>query len=283
MIPLLLCGLATATEPPQDDVAPAGADPASAAPAGADPASAAPAGAASAGAGAVEAAPAGAAAQPEGAGAEAALADRLLGPEAGIASPDPEVTELLPPVQSPWQTPLPFILGAVGLYALWWGQKRWQSQRRGLGSELRIVGRATLGGSAGLAVVEVRGREGLWRRLVVGTGDGAPRLVADLGEPVFGLLSPEPEVDEIDAGVGSMIAPNPEPNRDPAISPLDAPARAPFGRPSFPPFFDEDEPGATTLDTDARVLIEEVLGERRRKARADGAPTQRRGRFSTSA
>ncbi|HHO50132.1 MAG TPA: hypothetical protein ENK18_04480 [Deltaproteobacteria bacterium] len=58
-------------------------------------------------------------------------------------------------------------------------------------------------------------------------------------------------------------------------------------RPSFPPVFDEDEPGATTLDTDARVLIDEVLGERRRRAQGVEAPrpntTQRaRGRFSTS-
>ncbi|MBX2800666.1 MAG: hypothetical protein KTR31_23500 [Myxococcales bacterium] len=163
----------------------------------------------------------------------------------------------------------------------------WFTRRRLLGayhrvpdSEMRVVGRTVLAGTAGLSVVEVRGRDGTWRRLVVGTGDGPPRLVADLGEPEFGFLGPEQEEEE-------------EPSFDPAgavtaqddFEPLAVPRSLSMAMQRIRPRAEISPPPpirrrSTTpdLDRQARLLIDEVLGERQQPP-----PPPRRSRWSTFA
>lgn len=142
------------------------------------------------------------------------------------------------PLGNGW--PIGVLVVAAGL--LYLGRKKLlQRATTETGSELRIVGRTTLGPQAGLAVVEVRGRDGNWRRLVVGTGDGAPSLVADLGEPAFGFLGmADDELSQLDDGFPALGAP------EGLRATLDEGPR------SEPP----------ELDAHARRLIDEVLGER---------------------
>lgn len=160
---------------------------------------------------------------------------RLLGdePVEDAAIPAPES----PSLGNGWPIGLAVIAGCL----LWYGRRRLLSRATAqTGSELRIVGRTTLGTGAGLAVVEVRGRDGNWRRLVVGTGDGAPSLVADLGEPEFGFLG---------------LADDEATSMDDGFPPLGAPAdlQAAIAHTR------QDPP---ELDAHAKRLIDEVLGER---------------------
>ncbi len=127
--------------------------------------------------------------------------ERLLGEP--LAAEEPTADEATPS-SGALSLGIPLVVGGIGLVLLWLGRKSLLGRRAsGTGSELRIVGRAALGPSAGLVVLEVRGRSGTWRRLVVGTGDGPPRLVADLGEPEFGILGPVTEDDD-DAPEGPL-------------------------------------------------------------------------------
>ncbi len=197
------------------------------------------------------------------------LEERLLGDPAVQPPPD---AEPLPVVDTfSWW---PLLLAAAGAGLLWWTRRRLEAKQSGDGSsELRVVGRAELGGQSGVAVVEVRDRQGTWRRLVIGTGGGgAPQLVADLGEPQFGLLG------EDDDSTVEEVAP---------LTPPSAPSRSLGG--DLPRDFDRYDPlpspseaGLPPLPADprsGRALVHEVLGERRRKAK----PTRRSTSFQTFA
>lgn len=156
----------------------------------------------------------------------------------------------------PWW---PLVACGAGAIVLWWTRRKLAA---GLnpdpGSELRVVGRTQLGPQAGLAVVEVRDRNGTWRRLVIGTGDHSPQLVADLGEPQFGLLGEDEDstVEEVEvvAGRSRAGAPPDLPGDFDHYEPLPSPSEA--GLPPLPA-----DPGS------GRALVHEVLGERRRRTK----------------
>lgn len=118
------------------------------------------------------------------------LDERLLGPE-------PPVPEARAPATPDLASSWPLALGALGLGALWWGRGKLRlPSSLAREPELRVVGRTALGGGAGLAVVEVRGSDGGWRRLVIGTGTGSPSLVVDLGSASFDEALEAAEVEE---------------------------------------------------------------------------------------
>ena len=108
-----------------------------------------------------------------------ALTKRLLGdaPPAGPKRTPTKVQEMDLPETPGWIWPVGLVLLAllVGL--------RWQIQRApGVPSKLRVSQRVILGRDGNLAVVEVvEGSDR--RRLLVGYGGGAPRLVAELDVP----------------------------------------------------------------------------------------------------
>ncbi|MEM6931262.1 MAG: flagellar biosynthetic protein FliO [Myxococcota bacterium] len=196
------------------------------------------------------------------------LEERLLG-EPGVD--EPPAVEPLPVLDTfAWW---PILLVAAGAGAVWWTRRRLeQKQAEDTGSELRVVGRADLGAQSGLAVVEVRDRNGTWRRLVIGTGDGTPALVADLGEPQFGLLG-----EDEDSTVEEVAPYRTPPSPDRSLSgdlPRDFDRYDPLPSPS--------EAGLPPLPADpksGRALVHEVLGERRRK----GRPARRSASFHTFA
>jgi len=194
--------------------------------------------------------------------------ERLLGPEPSADAPAAEPRPIVDTF-SWW----PFAFAAVGGLAVWWARKRLeQTQAADSGSELRVVGRADLGAQSGLAVVEVRDRAGTWRRLVIGTGDGTPQLVADLGEPQFGLLGEDEDstVEEV-APISNPRAPDRSiggdlPSDFAEYDPLPSPSEA-----GLPPVPADPRSG--------RALVHEVLGERRRRER----PSRRNASFQTFA
>jgi hypothetical protein len=82
------------------------------------------------------------------------------------------------------------ILGGIGLLVM---RSRSLKALRGPDA-ISVVSRSQLGKDGSLAVVEVAEADGEKRRLLVGFGGGAPRLVADLGRPFPELpVLPEPK------------------------------------------------------------------------------------------
>jgi hypothetical protein len=69
----------------------------------------------------------------------------------------------------------------LGIVGTWFWRKR-KGEKKDTRDEISIVGRASLGREGSLAVIEVEDSDGQPRRLLVGYGGGAPRLVADLAD-----------------------------------------------------------------------------------------------------
>lgn len=179
------------------------------------------------------------------ANAQDAALDELLGP----APETPASAASVPLAPQAPAIPWWLGLGAVGLVIAWWSRGKLGLQQLQQPAQLRVVGRTALGGRAGLTVVEVRIAEGGWRRLVVGTGDGAPSLVADLGITSF---------DE-----ALQIAELPQVAPAPMSSPVSAPVAVPRrpGAQRAPPAIELPRAPGATSSTD--TLVSEVLGERR--------------------
>lgn len=106
--------------------------------------------------------------------------DRLFGADpTAVEAPAPEPGPAIPS----WA--LPAGLLALGLAGAW--RLKRDLNPAAAPSPLRVIARQPAGDRSSLLLVEVPGADGQARRLLVGTGSGAPTLVADLG-----LLSSAP-------------------------------------------------------------------------------------------
>jgi hypothetical protein len=113
--------------------------------------------------------------QPAAAPPADALYDQLLGDATPEAHPAP--LSLGSSVGGLW----PLGVAAIGAGLVFAASRYRRSSGRP--EVIAVVGRTSLGATAGLVVVDVKDPTGNWRRLLVGTGGtGAPTLVADLGE-----------------------------------------------------------------------------------------------------
>ncbi|MBL8615284.1 MAG: hypothetical protein JNM72_06730, partial [Deltaproteobacteria bacterium] len=107
------------------------------------------------------------------------LEERLLGPDPGPSE------EASPPrvAPSPLPTPAWAVALAVGLIFAFAVGKLIERRRRAVApAALRVVSTTTLGRDGGLSVVEVKDADGTLRRLLIGHGGGAPRLVVELDQ-----------------------------------------------------------------------------------------------------
>lgn len=79
-------------------------------------------------------------------------------------------------------------LGAAGVMVLM--RKQLQGKLTQSDQKMEILARQNLGGNAALVLMEVEAQDGETRRLLIGLGDGAPKLVSDLGGSIPGFLIP---------------------------------------------------------------------------------------------
>jgi hypothetical protein len=130
------------------------------------------------------------AATPEGASASSdPTYARLFGEESAASDPAQE-----PGPAFPWWT-LPAGVGALGLVAA--SRLRAPGESGSTAPAVRVVSRQAVGDKSHLVVVDIPTQAGN-RRLLVGTGGGAPSLVADLG--------PAPELPVADAAFLAGLA-----------------------------------------------------------------------------
>ena len=105
--------------------------------------------------------------------------ERLFGEEpAAAAETNPAGVDGGAP--SPWKLVGPAALGVACLLLAW--RMRARGVFLGAGKQLEILSRHPLGDRNSLVLLEVIDADGERRRLLVGTGAGAPSLVADLGQ-----------------------------------------------------------------------------------------------------
>ena len=183
--------------------------------------------------------------------------DRLLGDEPPPPTPEsPDAVSL--PV---WVWPMAGLLVVLVI-----GGRYLESRRRrsaGPPLELRLVSRLSRGREGQLAVIEVADGAGAYRRLLVGLGGGAPRLVMELDSSTFETalvangLPPAARARPAEARrAAETRAPTPRtPSEAPSADrPQESRARAATARPPAP---DSRRPLAVRSD-----LIQEVLAER---------------------
>lgn len=113
--------------------------------------------------------------------------ERLFGEEPATAE---VATEVAP---SPWKLVGPAALGVACLFLAW--RMRAGGTLLGVNKQLEVLSRYPLGDRNTLILLEVLDADGERRRLLVGTGSGAPSLVADLGQvAASGTAEPAPVV-----------------------------------------------------------------------------------------
>lgn len=100
---------------------------------------------------------------------------RLFGDEP-VATTEPAEA----PPASPWRLLAPAALGIVGVFCAW--RLRLGTPKISAGKPLEVLCRHPLGDRNALVLLEVIDADGERRRLLVGTGTGAPTLIADLGQ-----------------------------------------------------------------------------------------------------
>lgn len=117
---------------------------------------------------------------------EPATYERLFGegsPPAETAAPEGSPL-------APLKLAGPLALAGVAMFLAW--RLRASGAGSAVGKPLQVISRHPLGDRAALVLVEVVDADGERRRLLVGTGGGAPSLVADLGLVPGPAAEPEP-------------------------------------------------------------------------------------------
>ncbi len=100
---------------------------------------------------------------------------RLFGAAPAVALHETEVSD-----PSPWKMVAALAMGVAGLWGAW--RLRSSASRDAPGKPLHVLCRHPLGDRTALVLLEVVDADGERRRLLIGTGAGAPTLVADLGQ-----------------------------------------------------------------------------------------------------
>lgn len=151
-----------------------------------------------------------------------------------------------------WIIPTLMLLGAGG-FLLW--------QRQKLGtlpqSTLRVLHRQPIGDRTSVVLLEVPDRDGDTRRLLIGTGPGAPVLLADLG------FSEAPREASVREATARESTPRPEPLRP--VAAVEARPVVPKAAPKAPTRAEpaRTEPArAPTRSASGGNIAQEILAER---------------------
>ena len=103
---------------------------------------------------------------------------------------------------SPWKMVGALAMAMAGLWGAW--HLRSSVSREASGKPLQVLCRHPLGDRTALVLLEVIDADGERRRLLIGTGAGAPTLVADLGQ-VPDLVEPVAELPVARAQPGATL------------------------------------------------------------------------------
>lgn len=144
---------------------------------------------------------------PDGREAEDATYERLFGAADEPGAPAERSPVVAPSL--PFQSPVWVWAVIVGLGLAWVAGKVWERRRVVVApASLRVISTTALGQGGGISVVEVKDADGALRRLLVGHGGGAPRLIVELdGLRDFGAA------ESTVAAVGAAVARAAEPAR----------------------------------------------------------------------
>jgi hypothetical protein len=111
--------------------------------------------------------------------AEDATYERLFGAADEPGAPAERGPVVAPSL--PFQSPVWVWAVIVGLGLAWVAGKVWERRRVVVApASLRVISTTALGQGGGISVVEVKDADGALRRLLVGHGGGAPRLIVEL-------------------------------------------------------------------------------------------------------
>lgn len=202
------------------------------------------------------------------------VTERLLGdaPVLPTTGTDRSSEPLLLPDTPSWMWPVGLLMLAA-IVAL-----RWQTQRApDPAARMRVIQRMMLGREGHLALVEV-GEDDDRRRLLIGYGSGAPRLVAELDVPEVATASPRPEAT---SAVPAAQRWQRALSRLGVSAPQSTPARSSKARPAAPErsaggASPSPQPGNRSAARlrPRRSLVEEVLAERGPSRGAGEEPTE---------
>ena len=194
-----------------------------------------------------------------GAGEEAEF-QRLFGntPAAPLPKADQQLVERASQLTWPWWS-WPLGLFAIGVLLI----IRSRVQNRQVPVEaIRVVSRQTVGKDGTLALIEVHDGDSRKRRLLVGLGGGAPRLVADVSAWEVAVAAPS----NISNDVVALVGPDPDAER-----PVATPEQSPGLRVAPQPFEGHLQQASQRYaasevrpepSAEKAVLIEEVLAQR---------------------
>jgi hypothetical protein len=116
---------------------------------------------------------------PDAREAEEATYERLFGAADEPGTPAERSPVVAPSL--PFQSPVWVWAVIVGLGLAWVAGKVWERRRVAVApASLRVISTTSLGQGGGISVVEVKDADGALRRLLVGHGGGAPRLIVEL-------------------------------------------------------------------------------------------------------
>jgi hypothetical protein len=191
---------------------------------------------------------------------ETAQFERLFGDEGptGLSEADQAVVEKTHAIAWPWWS---WPLGLFAIGALLIVRSRVQRQRVPI-EAIHVVSRQHMGKDGTLALIEVQDGDSRKRRLLVGLGGGAPRLVADVSAWEVAVAAPS----NIENQAVAIVGPDPHPDPHPELIEAVEDRRASLHVASFDGhlhqaaqrYSEEPQPVAPSK----RDLIEEVMAQR---------------------